>query len=501
MRAPLVALAWIASATAGFAADATLPARTPPVLTPVGIFSSPASDAAGARAIEDAYAAYFSRAAIDKGLIVVEPDGDGYKVTWRLQPAIEAGGSPPGALEIGEFSYHLKAEANGGWSWASDAFPRIAFDSKSDKGPSKGVFEPEGFALSGHFDPTAEPFLVNKLTLSGLKGDVTETDPTGVNHIQFEEQDLSAETRAQSNAAGGVDVGTVHAVGKLSQTVTPPGGEPGGDADVKVLASGSAGGAAISGLRATEIGALWRALVAGANAGKAPDGLAELVTAALPLWNDLGADVRLQEVSVGSAAGSAGLSSFGEKIKISGLSDEGRLEFGLDVDSLKLDSPMAPAWASQLNPLSLKLAVALTDRGVGEAARLALKDPKFGQSGDLSPETQAAINQAIKAGDPKILLLPGRLTTPILDLAFEGSARVDATTPSATFKISADSLDKTLALATELGQSSPDLQSGVLALSLVKGLARTGADGRLEWDVVIEGDKVTVNGSPLPTGK
>jgi hypothetical protein len=162
---------------------------------------------------------------------------------------------------------------------------------------------------------------------------------------------------------------------------------------------------------------------------------------------------------------------------------------------------MAPSWTSQLNPLSLKLAVALTDRGVGEAARLALKDPQFGQSGDLSPETQAAINQAIKAGDPKILLLPGRLTTPILDLAFEGSARVDATTPSATFKISADSLDKTLALATELGQSSPDLQSGVLALSLVKGLARTGADGRLEWDVVIEGDKVTVNGSPLPTGK
>jgi hypothetical protein len=34
----------------------------------------------------------------------------------------------------------------------------------------------------------------------------------------------------------------------------------------------------------------------------------------------------------------------------------------------------------------------------------------------------------------------------------------------------------------------------------LKGLAATGADGRLVWDIETSGGLVTVNGSPLPTG-
>ena len=87
------------------------------------------------------------------------------------------------------------------------------------------------------------------------------------------------------------------------------------------------------------------------------------------------------------------------------------------------------------------------DRNIGAAARMAIKDPKFGSSGELSPETQAAINAAIRAGDPRIILLPGRLETPLIDLAFEGAAKIDPANVSAEMKVTADSLDKTLALA------------------------------------------------------
>ncbi len=518
MRARLVALALVAVSPPAFAADPLAAAHKPALATPVGVFDyqkqqadqksqdgQPAqadSDASGAGAIEDAYAAYFSRAAIAKGIIAVKPDGDGFVVTWDLQKAFDAvDPASPSPVQIEPFGYHIKPEANGGWSWSGDALPKFTIDAKTENGPSKGAVAFEGVSVTGRFDPTSEPFLTNKITIGAMMGDIAETDPSGENHIKFLQKDMSAEARGQTDSAGGVDLGLVHAIGSISQIVTPPGADPGGDLDIKFNSDGSGGGAAITHLRAREIGTLWRALVASANDGKAPDNLAELVMAALPLWNDMGGDVRLKDLRVASAVGSAGVVGFGEKLKLSGLTDEGRVEFGLEIDGLTIDSPIAPPWTAQLSPLSANLALALTDTGVGEAVRLALKDPKFGQSGDLAAETQAAINNAIKAGDPKILLLPGHLKTPVIDVAFEGSARVDANSPSAQMKLSVDSLDKLLDLATELGKADPEVQTGVLGLSLAKGLAKTDADGRLVWDIVMEGDKVTVNGSPLPTGK
>jgi hypothetical protein len=269
---------------------------------------------------------------------------------------------------------------------------------------------------------------------------------------------------------------------------------------MKLEAELAPGGGAITGLKAREIGALWRAAVSAVESDAGPGGLVELMTQALPLWNDMGAEVRLQNLKVASAFGSGEIAAFGETVKLAGLSDEARFEFGVDLDGLTLQSPMAPPWISRLTPLSAKVAVALTDTGVGKAARLALGDAKFAEQGQVSEEGQAAMNAAILAGDPRLVLLPGRLTNPTIDLAFEGSARLSPGAVAAEVKISADSLDKALAIASELGAAAPEMQGAVLMLGLVKGLAKTQADGRLFWDVVVDGPTVTVNGSPLPTG-
>jgi hypothetical protein len=455
----------------------------------------------GAREIEEAYAAYFGHAAIANGLIAVKPDGEAYVVTWDLQRALTLSGAKPEAAEVGAFSYKLTREGDEGWSWSSEAFPRLAFRVATDQGPASGAFEFDGFALEGRFDPGKEPFLTNKIALGALKGDVTQTDDKGPTRVQFVENNLLMEVRAQTNDDDGVDVALAQALGATSQLVTPPGATPDGDLNVKLNAEGSAGAGGITGLRAAEIGELWRAVVAGAENQKPADGLVDLVTAALPLWKDLKTEVRLKEVSVGTPLGSASFAGFGQSLTLTGLTDEGRLEIGFDFDNLKLQSPMAPGWADQLTPLSAKIGMALSDRNIGAAVRMAIQDPKFGASGDLSPDTQAAVNAAIKAGDPKIVLVPGHLKSPLIDLAFEGSAKIDPANVSASLKVSADSLDKAMALAAELGKSDPNLQSAMLGLTLVKGLAKTDADGRLSWDVSVEGDKVTVNGSPLPTGK
>jgi hypothetical protein len=95
---------------------------------------------------------------------------------------------------------------------------------------------------------------------------------------------------------------------------------------------------------------------------------------------------------------------------------------------------------------------------------------------------------------------PGHLKIPALDLAFEGEASVAAGAPTAHFNVSADSLDKTIALLEDFAKVQPDAQSALLIVTLLKGLATTGADGRLVWEIESSGGAVTVNGSPLPTG-
>jgi hypothetical protein len=144
----------------------------------------------------------------------------------------------------------------------------------------------------------------------------------------------------------------------------------------------------------------------------------------------------------------------------------------------------------------------LTGKGLDEVAELALDDPNFGDKGDLSPETQDKISQVLLAGRPKVALSPGRFTTPMLDLAFEGEASADTGAPSARFTFSADGLDKTIALLGEIARTEPDLRTAVLGVTFLKGLAATGPDGRLVWKVeVTQSGEVVVNGTPLPSDK
>ena len=95
----------------------------------------------GAHAIERGYVDYFGKAAIDKGVVSVAPDGDDYLVSWDLQKALDLVGSPAGALRIGRFSYRLIPAGEGAWTATADRFPSLAFDVPTDKGKMTGTLD------------------------------------------------------------------------------------------------------------------------------------------------------------------------------------------------------------------------------------------------------------------------------------------------------------------------------------------------------------------------
>ena len=329
----------------------------------------------GARQIEDVYAAYFGRAAVDLGVVTTRPEGGSYVVTWDFAKALDAAKAPPGAVNIAPFRYRLTPESSGAWTLESDAFPHMEFDFPAAKGNTHAAFDFDGFQLAGRFDPTSEPFLTSTWKLSAVKGEMSSAESNGPSRVSFVEQGVKVDASA-TGADGGVDFALTHQVDGVEETIIPGAPEEGGE--VKFLSGGVAGRMTGVGLKAHEIGEMWKYVVAHAGDKSAASGFAPLVAAALPLWRDIDAGADLGDLKILSLFGAAEMKRFGEQLSLSGVTEEGRLRFGVDFDDLTLDIAAAPPWAAQLSPASLKIALVLGDSGIGEAARLAVNDPKFG---------------------------------------------------------------------------------------------------------------------------
>ena len=480
---------------------------------PVSVFASICASSAacaapatsdGAKAIEQRYVEYFSKGVVDRGILAVTPSGDDYLVTWDLQKALELADPSQGALRIDRFAYTLTPKGDGGWTVKADRLPNLAFDAPTDKGHMTGALDLSGFHLEAIYAAAQQDFLRSVATADALDAKARMVDPTQHVNIDLSESSVSVETRAKTSDSGaGVDLAITHSTKRLTETVDST---PSGDDDATSITGGyeaarMGGGLAISGLRAREIGDLWKYVVAHLDNNDASE-LKQHVRAALPLWNDLRADAEIHDLDLKTPVVEATLKTLGEKLGLTGFADEASAEFGVSLENLAFKSDVLPSWAEALSPVSLNLNLRVADKGLDKAAEIALDDPEFGEKGAVAPETQNAISQALLQGKPRLVLAPGRLTTPVIDLAFQGEAFLESGSASAHLTISADSLDKTIDLLQEVAKDEPDAQSIALGMIFVKGLATTESDGRLVWKVdVTPSGEVSVNGTPLPMGK
>ncbi len=478
------------------------------------VATSAAADAAtttpeGARALEQGYAAYFSGAVVTKGIVAAKPDGDGYVVSWDLQKVAELAGAPAGAVKIAPLTYRLTPGDNDSWRLTADRFPRIVFNVETEKGKANGAFDFAGVKIDGLFDPRAVEFLRSRLDVDRTEGAVDLIDSSGAghsrsaapSHFKMTQEGIVTETRAKPSAGGGIDVALAHAIKNVKESISTPQDGDNPAIDMTYEIADVVAEATFTGLRAREIGEFWKYAVAHLDDAAPPREMKERARSALPLWNEIRGHSELHGLAVKTPLGEARMGTFGETLSLSGFTPTGAAAFGLEIKDLTVKSDLVPPWAQSLFPASLSFNVGASSDGWDKVAQIALDDAKFGEKGDLSPEAQAKIEQILIAGRPKLNLRLGHLTAPALDLTFEGEASAQASHPEGHIKLSADSLDRVVALVQEAAKDLPDAQGAVLGLTLVKGLAKTGADGRLVWDIEANADgKLTVNGQAMPSG-
>jgi hypothetical protein len=209
----------------------------------------------------------------------------------------------------------------------------------------------------------------------------------------------------------------------------------------------------------------------------------------------------VSDLAFDMALAKADMKGFRETIELPGFTEVATGGFGLKIDEFDLHSPFLPEGFESLLPLSLDFEVGVRFDGLDRIAKVALADQDFLLDKDVSPAGQAAIAAVFKTSAPTFTLAPGYLRNPLVDLVYQGELQVS---PDNFIKghvvVSADTLDKAMAFVKPFAVLSPDVAKAALAIGAAKGMAVTGPDGRLVWDIEMTGPprQLTVNGVPVP---
>jgi hypothetical protein len=473
------------------------------VLVLFGAGSAAADPATPERAkeIESLYAAYFSQAVIDKGVVVIAPQGEDYLVTWDLQKAIAAAGGPEDAVKMAPLVYRMTPTVGGGWITKASGLPTLTIGPPGQDGREAGVIGFDGFNFDSLFDPAATDFWRGKLGLAALTADLTAHSGDDPKHLKIAERGVAGEMRIKAGQdADSVDVSLTQTAESVSEITAPAGGgDNAGKSDASELRQGAAvGESSVTGLKAAAFGDLWRFLVAHANeASPPPETLKPKLEALLPLWRDLKGRVALDQIAVAFPGGGLTIKSLGQEVKLSGLAAQSSAEFALAVKDFALDIEAAPDWAKAAWPASLQVRVSAGVDGLDHAARLALDDPEFLKSGNLGEETIGALTQELIQGHPHVTISETRLSTPLLEATVEGQADFGADGLEAHAKVTANDLDKVLELLAKVSEDEPDARQALFVATFIKGLAKQ-EDGHLVWEIeYAPPDAIIVNGQKL----
>ena len=445
----------------------------------------------GAKAVLDRYAAIIGQEAIDKGLVSVKPDGDAYLVTWDFGPIIPKPEKPADpTISIAPLSYRETPKGDGAYAWRAEALPEVTIaDTSNESGTMR--FAAENAVIDADFDPKAQEPMHAKADIGKFTVDFSmkKDDKPFEYHAATLDQhfDLVAKVGA---ADGTVDVESHHAAASGAQHVAVSvDSANGAQVDATLNEGARHAGIIVQGLRSKALGELAAYLVANKDktAPELKQPVAVLLVQALPLFDQFsltgeqGADKLVSAFAVG------GFDKAQTALDINGAAPADHAHWRLAFDKITAASPIFPAWAASMFPLSFDIDLSVDFRGLDEAAKLAIES---GFDGDGSAE-MGALKARPAHLDSKI-----SLHSPILSLDSTGQASL--TPPqSATQRVTVDGLDKVADLVKKIGLAPRDAQQFGAWLATAAKIAKKDAGGHLTWDISGWGPNVIVNGTPL----
>ncbi|WP_182086463.1 hypothetical protein [Aureimonas sp. ME7] len=480
--------------------------------------------------VRDALIGYVTAIPFDRGVLRVEPDPAGQRIT--IDPAAvltEFVGTP---VRFAPFSYVVSERADGTWNVFSDDRLDISASPELNGVRQSFVYTLDRQMFKGVFSPEIAAFLSAEAGAEGMVNEQSDPFSRSVTNVRTTKMTLTGAPSAE----GGADLGFRQTYEGYKQTTTitvptdeghGPDGEatPGeeaapngettpGEAAVpfsfgfEASADAVEAEGSIRNGRTVAVADLYALVLRHADdlekdakatlAGPFGTELKTALQAVLPVWSELGGSASARKMAITSLYGGLEIGEARQALRFSGVQNDASFDIDFGLNAIAVQSPFVPSWAVSLLPREMALGLAVSGVDLKTPADLALAEVDFAKDPPLSEETQARVSAAFDPSKIRTKLKPSRIRADDFDIAFSGDFAFADEQPSAEIAVDVGGLDTAIATLQKAAAEQPELYQAVGTLQFVKGIGRPRADGRLEWLVAAAADgSVSVNGTVL----
>lgn len=448
-----------------------------------------AVDQAGADKLKQAIEHYVGTKPFDSGMVSLSVKDGAYEL--KIDPK-QAFSQLPKAitLDFSPFAYRLKPMDDGRYAVTSDQDITFTYGFDVPQGRMNAAAAITECKSDGIYDPAMLAFA--NLTMHCGNYHVTSHGPDGDAEITI--KDFGIQLTSKAVAAGRNDVHMVETVGTMIEDFN--GKDPKVPMKMLLTADGIAATVDYHGLASRPVLDFVALIVADGTSDQ--EKIKTALAGLLPLWDDIKLDAKIDSMSVDTPVGTFRAKNFSETLALSGLTKQAAATIGLGYDDLELPA-IVPGWAQKLVPTKGRVEFGVKDVDADGLARLAIAKFDAAKTPPIPSDAEQDFLNVLLAGAPHFLINPSSLANGGLDVKFEGDMSL-LPKQAGKFTISSSGLDEvSLAIANS---DMPDKDKAALAVTFIKGLAKSGADGRLLWEIEFDttGPSLKVNGQSMPIG-
>lgn len=433
----------------------------------------------------------------EPGVVTVTPAGEAYDLKIDLAPLIAKIKQPNFSVEISPVIMKLTDQGGGKWLVTQDS--PLSYSAKVP-GQLDMIVKIGAMKSSAVFDQNVSAFTSSTYDIADVVVDETITTPEAMTmHVAYNVKAMHYETASTPAGEDALDSTFHAAMSGLTETIgipaTPAGGQP---MDIAVTAETGTQDGTIKGIKAQAIYRLIAWFVAHPSEAAIKAGQVELkslVSAGLPLFENVTAKGALQNLSVATPVGPVGIASLGFDVGMNGVVADGMLHEGFRAEGVSLPPGLVPPFATNLVPQSFSLDFKVSDFNLADPARMLLAMMNLNEAKPTTPEENVRLLTALlPKGAVEITMGPSKVTGKLYDLDFEGSMTAGPVgVPLGAATIRAKGLDDVMKVL----QAAPPEMAGqaIPAVIAAKGMAKTEADGSLSWKI-----ENTISGTVLING-
>jgi hypothetical protein len=456
----------------------------------------------GAKELRGALTQFLPRDLANGGFVTVTPAGNRYEVGYDLSKFFDKISSANFAISgLKPFSMFAEPMEKGLWKIDGDNAFDISINSSAGKtGGSTLNYSMASLVYTGVFDPAISYMRSMEVTGKGMK----MLSVVGQETTEATNDDINYKVNTVDGAKPGqVDVQVTSATSGFSENIITAGAPAVGFKSDSMNFDAKATGIPINDLRKL-IRFVFEHVKAKELSKSGSDKFKTLVRNAMPLFDEFNETAGMNNLSVTTPFGNAGLTKLGLSIKMNGITKASNIGIGLSAEGLKLDPGMIPATYEALVPDAAVFEVGVPDINFADAMNILLQTD-FSKSGPAAKLDEKLGKAILPSGLLTIDFPKVSATSGVYDVELSGTMTGDVTKKdsySMKATVLARDYDKTIAFIQNAAKTDPDLNQVSFGMMMAKGFAKTDPDGRQRWDVEIADDEtVTVNGQVIKAPK